>query len=337
MADAVPEGVCKAGDVNIVASARNRAGNSARWVTHSLGPPAWLSELPADVPPPKPAWQRLPGDVPVFWYRSFTFTNFGDELSWVIIGKLTGRRVVWSPLRRTCLVGVGSVLGWLSRERPLRGSPALRTVWGSGLMAAQPPGRLSHTRIHAVRGTRTLDLLEPQDRLHVSAVGDPALLMSRLFPVADVVQRQPVLALHYMDVDPQFVAEVRRAIPDVQVIDVQQGPLAVSAALARASVVITSGLHPLVIADSYGVPSIRLASDALPGDGVKFDDYVSAFDGVDNSVSREALLAAGSHYADLARVPISPQRLSAIQDDLLAAFTTAHGVGLGLSATPSWP
>lgn len=320
--------------MDIIATARNRAGNSARWATHSFAAPAWANELPADVPPPKPVWRRLPGDIPVFWYRSFTFTNFGDELNWAIIGRLTGRRVVWSPLRRTCLVGLGSVLGWLARERPWRASPALRTVWGAGFMVAERPGRLTHTRIYAVRGTRSLDLLEPQDRLHVSAIGDPALLTSRLFPVAPAPRRRPVLALHYMDVDPQFVANVRRAIPDVQVIDVRQGPLAVTEALAHASVVITSALHPKVIADSYGVPSIRLASDALPGDGVKFDDYLSAFDGVDNSVSREVLLAAGSSYAELARAPISARKLSAIQEALLAAFAAAHGDGVDGEAMP---
>lgn len=321
--DVAPTPVWQAPCVELIARARNRAGNSARWASQSFLPPSWVNELPADVPQPRPPWRRLPGDLPVFWYRPFGFTNFGDELSWIIIEKLTGRRVVWSPLRRTCLVAVGSVLGWLARERPWRGSRARRTVWGAGLMAGQGPGRLPRTRILAVRGTRTLDLLEPQDRLHVAAIGDPGLLMSRLFPVAPPRDRRPVLALHYFDADPQFVAAVRRAIPDVQVVDVRQGPLAVTAALAGASVVVASGLHPLVIADSYGVPSIRLTSDAVPGDGLKFADYVSAFDGVDNVVAPETLLAAGSQIAELARPPISPQRLRKVQNDLLAAFPAA--------------
>ncbi len=64
--------------------------------------------------------------VPLYWARDPRETNFGDELTVLLIPALSGLAVHWSPLDRRCLIGAGSVLGWLDRET----TQTPRVIWG---------------------------------------------------------------------------------------------------------------------------------------------------------------------------------------------------------------
>lgn len=61
-------------------------------------------------------------------------------------------------------------------------------------------------------------------------------------------------------------------------IDLRQDPMEVIKQIAECEIVISSSLHGLIVADSFGIPSQWIVvTDALKGDGFKFSDYYSAF------------------------------------------------------------
>ena len=61
-------------------------------------------------------------------------------------------------------------------------------------------------------------------------------------------------------------------------IDLRKEPMTVIEDIASCEIIISSSLHGLIVADSFGIPSKWIkVTDALKGDGFKFHDYYSAF------------------------------------------------------------
>ena len=72
--------------------------------------------------------------------------------------------------------------------------------------------------------------------------------------------------------------DVARKYDGSILINVNDEPLEVIKQLAQCRTVISSSLHGLIVADSFGIPNMHvLFSDRPLGDGYKFDDYYSAY------------------------------------------------------------
>lgn len=108
------------------------------------------------------------------------------------------------------------------------------------------------------------------------ALGDPGLLIAR-----HIGRRSPEVVLaavpHGMHAGhPAFKALAERNPGDVRVVDVRQSPAHVARRIAGAGAVVTSSLHGLVYADSFGIPAVWVALDPpLRGGAFKFRDYES--------------------------------------------------------------
>lgn len=243
--------------------------------------------------------------------------NFGDELSPMLIRELFNIRVKHSGMDAADLISTGSLLDWANThvegERPV--------VWGSGFIEAGPPYSGGELDVRAVRGRLSLDRLDTRLGQH-TPLGDPALLTSIAFPRS--TPRAPGkigVVPHFTDSTHPLVARARQ-IPGVEVIDVTSPVESVISGIAGCGLIISSSLHGLVVAESYGVPSVwcRLGEGVIGGD-YKFRDYYSAF-GVD---AMPADILHTLSRSDVVRRAWRPlPGLGRIQHELLSAFPVAH-------------
>ena len=226
--------------------------------------------------------------VPLQYWDKPKSGNLGDQLSPLIVESVLGRP---TKLHRTGprMLAIGSILG-LADSRTV--------VWGAGFVGDFE--RLTtgaRPNILAVRGPRTAELLRRHHGLHVSNFGDPALLAARLLGPSE-------------DTRPRRLQSRRASLSDTLVIphNVQRGAfsetqrapgellsfavrdrstiIATLGRISRASAVISTGLHGLVLAHALGIPAcwVHITNPSVPqinGGQFKFKDYFDSVGAVD--------------------------------------------------------
>ncbi|MFC7481763.1 polysaccharide pyruvyl transferase family protein [Luedemannella flava] len=185
-----------------------------------------------------------------------SMVNFGDELNPLLVGRLLGRPVRWTPPDRAALVAIGSVVEHVPASRRPPDAPPV-TVWGSGLR--DRPGQapdVAGVRFAAVRGPLTRDALGlPAD----TPLGDPGLLVPVSLPAPRRVGRADlILVPHYADFESRSArqAMARLAARGVQIVPTTTRTMTLLDRLASADLVLASALHGLIVADAYGVPAV---------------------------------------------------------------------------------
>lgn len=190
--------------------------------------------------------------------------NFGDALTpWLLHHQ--GRIAVHAAPTSARMAGVGSILEQLPPEFS-------GTVWGSGLLYGKPVD-LPHARYAAVRGRLTCQI---QGITGPVALGDPGVLVARHLRRP---RRRWTLGIvpHGMHDDhPDVVGLADRYPAEVRVIGTRAPVDAVVRAIGHCDAVISSSLHGLVVADSFGIPAAWFElSPTLWGGSFKFEDYES--------------------------------------------------------------
>jgi pyruvyltransferase len=192
--------------------------------------------------------------VSAFWYMS---NNFGDNLNYFLIKTLSGKEPVYCDDRANQKhhIVCGSILTECNDNSIL---------WGPGL--ANYGDYTSHKPdIRMVRGRMTARRLESD-----CAVGDPCLLMPRLYSPKVEKKHKVGIIPHWKDIesvanstDAYFISPLK---PALEVIN----------DILSCENIISSSLHGLILSDAYGVPN-RWLDTGMPigGDGFKFDDYYS--------------------------------------------------------------
>ena len=191
--------------------------------------------------------------------------NFGDELSPLLVGLASGRKVERAELESSSLTALGSIL---EATTTLNQRIA---VWGSGFIR-EGKTQVSNLDVSAVRGHLTRSRCGNR-----GVVGDPALLAAHL-GVEPVGEWKIGVLPHYVDKELAFVYDFSR-LDGAIVIDPQQPPLDVLAQIASCNALFSSSLHGLICADSLGIPNAWIElSENVVGAGYKFRDYYSCFD-----------------------------------------------------------
>jgi len=196
--------------------------------------------------------------------------NFGDYLSPILVEMVSNKRVVYSPVDRADLMAIGSIL---SRERKAKRFfiPRRMHIWGTGTEAE---GRSFSGRhyYHAVRGVKTLEQIKGLKS--TPALGDPGLLVSEYWSGRTVPEKKYKLGFipHYVDKGHPFVSFLG-SMPGVKLIDVYWGVDDVLRSVLSCDFIISSSMHGLIVADSFGIPSrrVRLSKDKISD--YKFEDY----------------------------------------------------------------
>lgn len=190
-----------------------------------------------------------------YWWRPRKAPyNFGDELGATILRKL-GYKVNRVAFTKAEVLLTGTMLDPAETKNP----SAIVLGTGSG---HTHKSKHSFT-VLAVRGKLSARNL----RAGKVPLGDLGLLASRIWPKSPAKYNIGVVR-HYVDQNKYPFADI--------VIDATEKPEDVVTKISSCRVILSSSLHGLIVADSYGIPNMRLArSDVITGDW-KWMDHKTA-------------------------------------------------------------
>lgn len=208
-----------------------------------------------------------------YWSRvADTHRNFGDAINPAVIEYLTGERVVhsddvfyfgWWPT----IYCVGSILDNLSEGRAI--------IAGAGFKSPNAKIFRRPRKIIAVRGPLTKQKFEEMGVRCPEVFYDPGLLVSKIFPVVDATKS------HDFGIIPHYIEKGRaHALPVIsrdrsyRWIDIEAPPAQLAAAILSCRKIISSSLHGIIAAHSYGIPAAWMRiSRMIDGGTFKFRDY----------------------------------------------------------------
>lgn len=196
----------------------------------------------------------------LFWWTPSEGSNFGDDLSRVIVSKIIGREVSYGPLEsnQKLLLAVGSIIHF-ARDGDV--------IWGSGFREnPMHENKFQHLDVRAVRGPKTREFLLKMGVPCPEVYGDPALLMSHLFP--EYNRQEPI----YDYIIIPNIGEINCFIPYKNVVLPTQPWHEILNQILKAKLVIASSLHGIILAESFGVP-VRLLKMTWIEPMLKYQDY----------------------------------------------------------------
>lgn len=246
------------------------------------------------------------------WYTGQA-NNFGDVLNPILLARISGKRVInardamvppWAPVYSA----IGSIIGSEWNDGVV--------VWGSGLLSEGRPLKGRPREILAVRGPRTRDALQRRGLPCPHVFGDPALLLPRFFPILPTNEFALGVIPHYVD---RGSSSVRSLLAEegALFIDILSGVHNVLNSIARCSMIASSSLHGLIVADAYGIPSawVQFTEQIVGGTPFKFLDYFESV-GKPKSVP---LVLRGNPSLNQIIDRVSPPKVDLDLDRLLAA------------------
>lgn len=223
------------------------------------------------------------------WWDS---KNFGDALNPYIFRSF-GQKVEYAQSNDADAIAVGSYMERLLVgalfDSPQNEKPIL--VWGTGFQfepgrhlwfgkISQPEKFIRPLHVRALRGeiskSRTEEITGRS--LPDIALGDPGLLTSRVFDTTGIKKQHRLgIVCHFTDNGNEAFEEIHRNIKDSVRIDVEDHAPEVVNKIASCEAIVSSAMHPLIIADSLRVPNkwINVSDNAISK--YKFDDYYSVF------------------------------------------------------------
>lgn len=215
--------------------------------------------------------------VPLFWHKS---DNFGDALAPWIVRRLSGEEPTFTDWRSEGAVPY-LVTGSILDERTRRG-----IVWGAGSAFSQTlnPAKIAPPsdsfQVIAVRGPLIAKSFQAAGH-HPRAIGDPGLLLKRLYtPIPKVKCHVGVVCswVDYVEVEKHYrdvVPVLNASTPVEEFLDT----------IASWDIIISSCLHGLVVGVAYEKPVVWAKfSDRMVGDDFKFQDFFATFNEQPNPV-----------------------------------------------------
>ena len=238
-----------------------------------------------------------------YWRLSSDTENLGDYLSKVVVSHFIPKNNLRSSKKRKTIYGIGSIIGFRCQNA---------VVWGSGILHIHQDLKkyICHSKldIRAVRGPKTRQALQDWGINCLEVYGDPAILMPLIYKPKTTEKKYPVsIVLHYehnhFDIpEDQNIHLINICTKDYkQFID----------EIAQSSLVISSSLHGIILAETYGVPAVTLLKkEAIV---FKFEDWYL-------STGRDNIMIARTVEEALSLPPMVLPDLSDMQKQLLQAF-----------------
>ncbi|WP_448719863.1 polysaccharide pyruvyl transferase family protein [Microbacterium natoriense] len=185
--------------------------------------------------------------------------------------EVSGRKATWAPIEKADVVSVGSILGSVLR----RGSNPI--VFGSGLRDAADCGEFDiMPEFISVRGELTRASLGLPG---TTPIGDPGITASEIYPSRRSGIRLAVFVPHFSMLGTRsgraVVSHYRALGYEVALPNLE--PRLMADTIARASLVVTTSLHAIVFAHSFGIPVAKATFASEAGEPqFKYQDYSSA-------------------------------------------------------------
>jgi pyruvyltransferase len=260
--------------------------------------------------------------IKLYWCRGSgrndsSLQNFGDYLSPIIVEILSGKKVSYSPVKKADLIAIGSVL---AREKKAKILGIKRTldIWGAG--AGYPDEEFSaHHRYHAVRGEHTRSKIK-NDAGCNTVLGDPGLLADSYVDKSNIKKWRVGIIPHYVDQSNINLAEIVGSLKGSKIINVFDTVENVLKEISQCEYVLSSSMHGLIVADSYGVPNRRLKlSDGIISDH-KFKDYYSCFSIYEPEPFTVETITENGLDLDFEIGTYNRPNISAVKDTLVSRF-----------------
>lgn len=201
----------------------------------------------------------LPCDpLKIWWSKGPEPGNFGDILTPYLL-QYFGISYQWATKKDAKSICIGSIAKFATVGT---------LVIGSGTMRASD--KLNpNANWWFVRGPCTREIVLRDGGSCPEIYGDPALLLPKLQP--SCLKKYKVgFTPHYVDYE-----EVKKRYPSEKVINLlNPNPLEVAKEISQCSSIVSSSLHGIIAAHSYGIPCAFVRyGDKLSGDGIKFKDH----------------------------------------------------------------
>ncbi|GIC75723.1 polysaccharide pyruvyl transferase family protein [Moritella sp. F3] len=181
------------------------------------------------------------------------------------VGDILSAYIVWNVMREKNetikidkkLLAIGSIMDHASDGD---------VIWGSGYNSNRQDMHYNFTQldVRAVRGPLTKTFLENRGIYVPEVFGDPGLLSSKYFASSEIKDIEYLMIPHYNEdkhkFKAEFILETKGSVPKFM------------SQIVRAKKVISSSLHGIIIAESFGIPAVLLKDNN--GEGIeKYDDY----------------------------------------------------------------
>lgn len=209
--------------------------------------------------------------VRLSWWSHPHPGNFGDWLSPYLLQQYSRNAVKFQPLneptRAAHIVAIGSIGRFIKKNS---------IVVGTGVSSDEYLLE-SGAKYFSLRGPRTAALLKKSGGPTVDSFGDPALLVSRIYPViraatngrVALVRHHSHRALPVLRAENMDELSILRSHPE----QIEELLLL----LNQYESVITSAMHIYIVCQSYGIPVALVTFEgfegAVHGDGSKYLDY----------------------------------------------------------------
>lgn len=230
--------------------------------------------------------------------------NLGDYLSMVICQWMLERKQCdpdYVTLKTIHLSAVGSILGL---------APYDAVVWGSGIhclgeiTAIMRRKKLVKYDIRAVRGPVTKAILEENGYYADCAIGDPAVLMPLIYPAEKKGKRYPYSVVQHHTCPKETQGHrISIATKDYKYFIEE---------ILKSEKVISSSLHGIIIAESYGIPAV-FWNDGMDQELMKYYDWYYSTD-------RMSVKVAKTLEEAVEMEPMPLPELREMQKSLLASF-----------------
>ena len=208
---------------------------------------------------------------PLYWWRvdegaSSERSNFGDELSRVIVERLVGASIERADRDDSGkLLAIGSILQFAQNGD---------IVWGSGINGKHPDPSDYHfdsLDVRAVRGPLTARFLADHFGIETDiSFGDPALLLPTLFPEFHPEPKRDYIVIP--NINPMEMSRVTHLPESILPTEPWE---TIIRAITESRFVISSSLHGIVVAEAFGIPARFLRLTQHEPD-CKYTDYYLA-------------------------------------------------------------
>ncbi len=224
-------------------------------------------------------------------------TNFGDALNKYIFKKIFNVESEYSNTWDCDSAGIGSILEsflWQTKDIfKIKFSNIMKpvAVLSSGLSQdeAYYKKKLRFYKTMrfkrkmtfvSLRGKLTQKCIEKITASHLDDVvlGDLGLLASELITPASSKKYDIGICPHFADMSDPIFKEIYEKNSRCTVLNTRSNPIEFLRAMSECETVISTGLHPLIAADSLGIPNLwgRISENTTPKN--KFWDYYSIYD-----------------------------------------------------------
>lgn len=229
--------------------------------------------------------------------------NMGDLLNEYIIPAVTGKEIEHCEnVVKFDVMGIGSCGGaiWGRKKKSVKdyakdkvkgamcfGAMHPCAVWGTGFIEDFSSCRKltlirKSTEFIALRGNLTKMTVEKAIGRRINPVLCDGGILSSLLVVPPSSKKYEVgLIPHFHEmqiikqkgIESAFQAKYHNGI----IINLKNEPLTVLRQISECEIIVSSSLHGCVVADSFGIPNLRVHFSDIPGTGYKFDDYYSGY------------------------------------------------------------